>query len=106
MHNGDEDAFQLFPAKGEGFTLSEFLPVTLEEEGIEQESSEDDTKEHLVKTNSCASRIKQNSKGTNSGRASYGAERSKPPKRQFIELSDQVDEDLDAELEPYRRVID
>jgi hypothetical protein len=35
MQNADEDAYTGFVEKGGGFALSEFLPVTLEEEGID-----------------------------------------------------------------------
>jgi len=35
MQNADEDAYTGFVEKEGGFALSEFLPVTLEEEGID-----------------------------------------------------------------------
>ena len=90
-----------------GFTLSEFMPVSMDDDGEDQESSDDDdTKEHLLKTNSCASRIKQNErKRKNSARASL----TLPPTINisiYEEPKKALDQELEDEIRPFRQVKD
>lgn len=86
--------------------MSEFMPVSIDDDGEDQESSDDDdTKEHLLKTNSCASRIRENERRKNSARKSL----TLPPTitiSVYVEPKVELDHELEEQIKPFRKMKD